>query len=80
MIIHKESMIMHKENNKIPRKFGFLRGEMLVETADDLPGDIVFVRHVDTGYLSYNSRTCRYNFVHMATLRNGNKFRMLEVI
>lgn len=66
-------------NNRIPRKFARITGEMLIETTETRPGDIVRVWKNDSGYLGYNPRTNRYFYIFVSMLRNAEIFKLREV-
>lgn len=62
-------------NNRIPRLFSRITGEMLIETSETRPGDIIRVYKNDMGYLAYNPRTNRHfmcSFLCCAILKYSN--------
>lgn len=67
-------------SNRIPRKFIQITGEMLIETTETLPGDIIRVYKNDIGYLGYNPRTNRNFYIFVSMLRNAEIFKLQEVL
>lgn len=67
-------------HNRIPRKFYSITGEMLVNTSESMPGDVIHVTKNDYGYLGYNTRTGRHFYIFISMLRNAEIFRITEII
>lgn len=62
-------------SNRIPRHFTRITGEMLIETTETRPGDIIRVYKNDMGYCGYNPRTNRhftYSFLCCEMLKYSN--------
>lgn len=66
-------------NNRIPRHFYGITGEMLIQTSETAPGDIIKVSKNDCGYLGYNPRTNRHFYIFVSMLRNAEIFKIMEV-
>lgn len=68
-------------NNRIPRKFNRITGEMLIETNHDKPGDVLHIYKNDcsTGYLALNNRTKKYAYVFVSMLRNTETFKLISI-
>jgi hypothetical protein len=66
-------------NNRIPRLFSRIMGEMLIETSETRPGDIIRVYKNDTGYLAYNPRTNRHFYIFVSMLRDSKIFKVNEI-
>lgn len=66
-------------NNRIPRLFSRIMGEMLIETSETRPGDIIRVYKNDMGYLAYNPRTNRHFYVFVSMLRDSEIFKVNEI-
>lgn len=66
-------------NNRIPRIFYSITGEMLINTSETLPGDKIHITKNNYGYLAYNPRTNRHFYIFAAMIRNGEIFRIMEV-
>lgn len=67
-------------NNRIPRKFNRITGEMLINTSETLAGDHIHVTKNDYGYLGYNPRTGRHFYMFVSMLRNAEIIRITEII
>jgi len=67
-------------NNRIPRKFYSITGEMLIPTSESKPGDIIHIYKNDFGYCGYNPRTNRHFYIFVSMIRNAEIFRITEVI
>lgn len=67
-------------NNRIPRLFSRITGEMLIETSETHPGDIIRVYKNDISYLAYNPRTNRHFYVFVSMLRDSKIFKLKEVL
>lgn len=67
-------------NNRIPRLFSRITGEMLIETTETRPGDIIRVYKNDMGYLAYNPRNNRHFYVFVSMLRNSEMFKVNEIL
>lgn len=67
-------------SNRIPRHFIRITGEMLIETTETRPGDIICVYKNDMGYCGYNPRTNRYFYIFVSMLRNAEIFKLQEVL
>lgn len=67
-------------NNRIPRKFYSITGEMLINTSESMPGDIIHITKNDYGYLGYNPRTNRHFYVFASMIRNGEIFRITDIV
>lgn len=67
-------------NNRIPRLFARITGEMLIETSETRPGDIIRVYKNDTGYLAYNPRTNRHFYIFVSMLRDSKIFKLKEIL
>ena len=65
--------------NKIPRKFNKLTGEMLINTNKEKRGDILEIHKNKTGYLAFNTRTGKYTDMLIGTLKNSAAFKIIEV-
>lgn len=66
-------------NNRIPRLFSQIVGEMLIETSETRPGDIIRVYKNKSGYLAYNPRTNRFFYVFVSMLRDSEIFKVNEI-
>ncbi len=67
--------------NRIPRKFKEIKGEMLIPTNVSEPGDIVKVyRNEFNDLVSLNIRTGEKSQMFLSLLRNGNIFKVLEIV
>lgn len=66
-------------NNRIPRLFSRIMGEMLIETSETRPGDIIRVYKNNMGYLAYNPRTNRHFYVFVSMLRDSETFKVNEI-
>lgn len=66
-------------NNRIPRLFSRIMGEMLIETSETRPGDIIRVYKNNMGYLAYNPRTNRHFYVFVSMLRDSKIFKVNEI-
>lgn len=66
-------------NNRIPRRFSRIMGEMLIETSETRPGDIIRVYKNNMGYLAYNPRTNRHFYVFVSMLRDSEIFKVNEI-
>lgn len=66
-------------NNRIPRLFSRITGEMLIETTETRPGDIIRVYKNNMGYLAYNPRTNRHFYVFVSMLRDSEIFKVNEI-
>lgn len=67
-------------SNRIPRHFTRITGEMLIETTETRPGDIIQVYKNDMGYCGYNPRTNRHFYIFVSMLRNAEIFKLQEVL
>ena len=67
-------------NNRIPRKFNRITGEMLINTSETLAGDHIHVTKNNYGYLGYNPRTGRHFYMFVSMLRNAEIIRITEII
>ena len=67
-------------NNRIPRLFARITGEMLIETSETCPGDIIRVYKNDMGYLAYNPRTNRHFYTFVSMLRDSKIFKLKEIL
>lgn len=67
-------------SNRIPRQFTRITGEMLIETTEARPGDIIRVYKNDMGYCAYNLRTNRHFYMFVSMLRNAEIFKLQEVL
>lgn len=67
-------------NNRIPRHFARITGEMLIETTETHSGDIIRVYKNNMGYLAYNPRTNRHFYVFVSMLRNSEMFKVNEIL
>lgn len=67
-------------SNRIPRHFTRITGEMLIETTETRPGDIIRVYKNDMGYCGYNPRTNRHFYIFVSMLRNAEIFKLQEVL
>lgn len=66
-------------SNRIPRLFSRIMGEMLIETSETRPGDIIRVYKNDMGYLAYNPRTNRHFYIPVSMLRDSEIFKVNEI-
>ena len=66
-------------NNRIPRNFNCIVGEMLINTNMDKIGDTVHIYKNDTGYLALNTRTQKYGYAFGSMLRNANVFKLVTI-
>lgn len=66
-------------NNRIPRLFSQIIGEMLIETSETRPGDIIRVYKNNIGYLAYNPRTNHHFYVFVSMLRDSEIFKVNEI-
>lgn len=66
-------------NNRIPRRFYGITGEMLINTSETLPGDIIHITKNGYGYLGYNARTNRHFYMFASMIRNAEIFRIIEI-
>jgi hypothetical protein len=66
-------------NNRIPRKFYSITGEMLIDTSESKPGDEIHIYKNDFGYLGYNTRTNRHFYMFVSMIRNADVFRVIEI-
>jgi hypothetical protein len=66
-------------NNRIPRKFYRITGEMLVNTSETLAGDVIHVTKNDHGYLGYNPRTNRHFYLFVSMLRNAEIIHITDI-
>lgn len=66
-------------NNRIPRLFSRIMGEMLIETSETRLGDIIRVYKNNMGYLAYNPRTNRHFYVFVSMLRDSETFKVNEI-
>lgn len=66
-------------NNRIPRFFSRIVGEMLIETSETRPGDIIRVYKNNFGYLAYNPRTNRHFYACVSMLRDSETFKLNEI-
>ena len=66
-------------NNRIPRQFYRITGEMLIKTNLDQPGDVLHIFKNDSGYLALNTRTGKYAYMFAAMLRNANVIKITEI-
>lgn len=67
-------------SNRIPRHFTRITGEMLIETTETRPGDIIRIYKNDMGYCGYNPRTNRHFYIFVFMLRNAEIFKLQEVL
>lgn len=67
-------------NNRIPRKFYSITGEMLINTSESMPGDEIHITKNDFGYLGYNRRTNRHFYMFASMIRNAEIFRITEIL
>lgn len=67
-------------NNRIPRHFARITGEMLIETSETRPGDIIRVYKNDMGYLAYNPQTNRHFYIPVSMLRESETFKLKEIL
>lgn len=67
-------------NNRIPRHFARITGEMLIETSETRPGDIIRVYKNDMGHLAYNPRTNRHFYIFVSMLRDSKIFKLKEIL
>nr|DAT64879.1 MAG TPA: hypothetical protein [Caudoviricetes sp.] len=67
-------------NNRIPRLFSRITGEMLIETTETHRGDIIRVYKNNMGYLAYNPRTNRHFYVFVSMLRDSEIFKLKEIL
>lgn len=67
-------------NNRIPRHFARITGEMLIETSETRPGDIIRIYKNDMGYLAYNPRNNRHFYVSVSMLRDSKIFKLKEIL
>lgn len=67
-------------SNRIPRQFTRITGEILIETTETRPGDIIWVYKNDMGYCGYNPRTNRHFYISVSMLRNAEIFKLQEVL
>jgi hypothetical protein len=68
-------------SNRIPRHFTRITGEMLIETTETRPGDIIIrVYKNDMSYCGYNPRTNRHFYIFVSMLRNAEIFKLQEVL
>ncbi len=66
-------------NNRIPRKFSSIYGEMLIETSESKPGDVIYITKNDFGYLGYNRRTNRHFYMFASMIRNAEIFHITSI-
>ena len=66
-------------NNRIPRRFNRIIGEMLIDTSHTKTGDIIHVYKSDFGYLALNTRTNLYIYMFVSMIRNGDIFRIISI-
>ena len=67
-------------NNRIPRKFHRITGEMLINTNMDQAGDVLHVYKNNYGYLALNMRTGKYAYTFVSMLRNAEIFHITEIV
>lgn len=67
-------------HNRIPRQFHCITGEMLINTSESMPGDVIHVTKNDYGYLGYNPRTNRHFYMFPSMIRNGEIFSITEIL
>lgn len=67
-------------NNRIPRKFYSITGEMLINTSESMPGDVIHITKNDYGYLGYNKRTNRHFYLFASMIRNAEIIRITEIM
>lgn len=67
-------------NNRIPRKFNRITGEMLIKTNLDQPGDVLHIYKNHSGYLALNTRTGKYAYMFASMIRNAEIFKFTEVL
>jgi len=65
--------------NKIPRKFNYLTGKMLIDTNVSKANDVFHIRKEENGYLAFNTRTQQYADIFISMLRNGEVFELISV-
>ena len=66
-------------NNRIPRKFNRITGEMLIDTNVSQAGDVLHIYKNNSGYLVLNTRTGKYAYVFAAMLRNADVIRITDI-
>ena len=66
-------------NNRIPRKFNRITGEMLIDTNVVQAGDVLHIYKNNSGYLALNTRTGKYAYVFAAMLRNADVIRITDI-
>lgn len=66
-------------NNRIPRKFNRITGEMLIDTNVSQAGDVLHIYKNNSGYLALNTRTGKYAYVFAAMLRNAEIIRIIDI-
>lgn len=67
-------------NNRIPRKFNYIIGKILIDTNMSKANDIVHITKNDyDGYLAFNTRTKEKASCFVSMLRNTQIFELIEV-
>lgn len=66
-------------NNKIPRKFNRIIGEMKINTNLDRVGDILHTTKNDCGYSALNTRIQKFAHVFVSMLRNTEVFKLITI-
>lgn len=67
-------------NNRIPRKFYQIAGEMLINTNMTQAGDVLHIYKNNSGYLALNTRTGKYFYTFVSMLRNSEIFRITKIV
>lgn len=78
--IFKTTATMKEYNNKKWYIDGGIVSDMLIETTETRPGDIIRVYKNDMGYCGYNPRTNRHFYIFVFMLRNAEIFKLQEVL
>lgn len=67
-------------NNRIPRKFYGIHGEMLINTSHASAGDVLHITKNNYGYLALNTRTGIYAYMFPSMIRNADIFKITEIV
>lgn len=67
------------KHNRIPRKWHKIIGKLLVDTNMDRAGDIIYIYHTDSKYLTVNTRTGKHAYMFLSHIRNAEIFEVLAI-
>ena len=67
------------KNNVIPRKFYSITAQMLIETSETKPNDIIKVYKNDFGYLASNRINGKYFYIFPSMLRNSEICKIIDI-